>query len=255
MILLMAIATASHAQRVTPVAEGSRIRVTAPQLPAPLFGRVLIRDRNTDVLVVTTPGADARVTLPLTAVQRIDVSSGRRRVAGAAVGAAVGILIGGAFGAAQAGDDGIARTAGFLAGGFAGIVFGGPIGFVYAPERWHRGIVADALDDPIRVDLRAGARVKRFADDTVAVKGERDRKRGIIRGAIIVGGIGLIFGGIDARKGELSGQEYVGTVVGNTLLGGAAGYLLSPRGWQRLPAPRQGRSTTTGSASVSGTQD
>jgi hypothetical protein len=120
----------------------------------------------------------------------------------------------------------------------AGIVFGAPIGFAYAPERWNNAYRGDAGDDTITVSVRSGARVKRFDDGTIGVKGERDRKRGIVRGAIVLGGIGLIFGGIDVAKGGISGGEYAGTVVGNTLLGGAAGYLISPRGWQRLPAPR-----------------
>ena len=197
LLLPLMAATALPAQQLTPVGDDARVRITAPQLPAPLFGRVELRDRNKDLLVITTPGADARVSVPLVAVQRIDVSRGRRRLAGAAIGAGVGFLIGAPYGAAAAseGGDDLAAAAGFLAGGFTGIVFGIPIGFAYAPERWNRGIVADPLDQAIIVSLRPGARVKRFSDGTVAVKGERDRRRGIIRGAIVLGGIGLVFGG------------------------------------------------------------
>lgn len=239
-VLLSCVAVAAPSQRIDHVAEGARVRITSPFLPAPLFGRVTSRDPTTGALVVSTPGGHARVSVPLDAGQRVDVSRGRPRFASAAIGAGAGFLIGSAVGIDQAGDDpeGFAALAGLIAGGGTGLIFGAVLGYAYAPERWHRGSAGAGGGDSLHVTLSSGARVRRFADGTIAVKGERDRRRGIIRGAAILGGIGLVFGGIDASKGRISHGEYVGTIAGNTIIGGALGYLVSPRGWQRLPAPR-----------------
>lgn len=63
------------------------------------------------------------------------------------------------------------------------------------------------------------------------VRGPRDRKRGAIIGGGILGGIAVVFGGIDVSKGSLGAGEYVGTIVGNSVIGALAGAALAPRGW------------------------
>lgn len=68
------------------------------------------------------------------------------------------------------------------------------------------------------------------------VRGPRDRKRGSIIGGSILGGIAVVFGGVDVSNGSLGAGEYVGTILGNTLIGALAGAALAPRGWTAVPA-------------------
>jgi hypothetical protein len=58
------------------------------------------------------------------------------------------------------------------------------------------------------------------------------------RGALILGRLVALFGGIDYAQGDLSGREYVGETIGNVAVGAAIGYLISPHGWQQLPPNR-----------------
>lgn len=67
------------------------------------------------------------------------------------------------------------------------------------------------------------------------VRGARNPWRGARWGAGIVGGIAVVFGGIDAARGRLGGGEYVGTIVGNALIGGLLGYAIAPRSWVEVP--------------------
>ena len=67
------------------------------------------------------------------------------------------------------------------------------------------------------------------------VRGARDPWRGARWGAGIVGGVALVFGGIDAARGRLGGGDYVGTIIGNALIGGLLGYAIAPRGWVEVP--------------------
>lgn len=81
-----------------------------------------------------------------------------------------------------------------------------------------------------------GSQLSRLAMPTAAVqrlevRGPRDRKRGAIIGGGILGGIAVVFGGIDVSKGSLGAGEYVGTIVGNSVIGALAGAALAPRGW------------------------
>ena len=233
----------AHTQTVMPVTVGQRVRVTAPGLPQPLHGRVTKTDPAAGVVSVTTIDGNAEVTLPLSAVSRIDVSRGRSRpkiawVAGLVVGGSA--AVGTAVVVAREGRRGGFRGAGggaAAAFGGTGFVIGSLAGYAYAPERWRTTYDHQAADGPMPIDvgLATHARVKRFADGTIAVAGERDRRRGIMRGAAILGAVALVFGGIDRAQGEFKTGEYLGTVAGNLAVGGAIGYLLSPRGWQKLP--------------------
>lgn len=63
------------------------------------------------------------------------------------------------------------------------------------------------------------------------VRGGRQPWRGARWGAGIVGGIALVFGGIDVGRGELGAGEYIAAVAGNALIGGLVGYVIAPRGW------------------------
>lgn len=72
---------------------------------------------------------------------------------------------------------------------------------------------------------------------SLEVRGGRDRRRGALIGAGVAAGIAVVFGGIDAARGELGVGEVGGIAVGNALVGALAGALLAPKGWQRLPVP------------------
>lgn len=100
------------------------------------------------------------------------------------------------------------------------------------------GRVERSTRDSLFVSL-LGARAPRgYAVAELAsleARGGRDRGRGARIGAGIGAGIALVFGGIDAARGEVGGGEVAGAAVGNALLGGLVGSLLAPRGWQRLP--------------------
>lgn len=70
-------------------------------------------------------------------------------------------------------------------------------------------------------------------------RGGRDRKRGMAIGGGVLGGIGLVFGGIDASRGKISGGEFAGTVIGNAVIGALLGYALAPKGWEAVPLVRR----------------
>jgi hypothetical protein len=103
-----------------------------------------------------------------------------------------------------------------------------------------RGSVVSYDDDSLRIDRDARAHAYAFPNIArLEVRGGRDRRRGILRGALILGGIGVVFGGIDAAQGNLAGDEYAATIVTNALIGGALGLLWSPRGWREIPLQRR----------------
>ncbi|MBA3890244.1 MAG: hypothetical protein H0X64_06915 [Gemmatimonadaceae bacterium] len=72
----------------------------------------------------------------------------------------------------------------------------------------------------------------------VEVRGPRDRKRGAVIGAGLLGGIAVVFGGIDVSKGSLATDEYIGAIAANAVIGGLIGAALAPRGWIPVPLPR-----------------
>lgn len=71
------------------------------------------------------------------------------------------------------------------------------------------------------------------------VRGGKDRIRGAKIGAGVLGGIGLVFGGIDLSRDKISGGDFVATVVGNAAIGALLGAALAPTGWQRVPLVRR----------------
>ena len=136
-----------------PLRPGARIRVrtTADSSAAPTSSigwRVgnVVSSTPQDLILRPSPLAEA-ITLPMTQIQRIDVSLGRpsHRRGGAVLG---GLLSGGAFvGLACAFSDGSCKVSdnvgGFLAyyavGAIPGVLVGGAIGSrLRGPERWKR---------------------------------------------------------------------------------------------------------------------
>ena len=99
-----------------------------------------------------------------------------------------------------------------------------------------RGNLVSHDADTLRI--QRDAMVHAYAFPNIArleVRGGRDRRRGFQRGALILGGAGLVFGGIDVAQGKLGTADYLVTIVTNALIGGALGLLWSPRGWREIP--------------------
>ena len=73
----------------------------------------------------------------------------------------------------------------------------------------------------------------------IEVRGGEDKRRGFLIGAAVATGITGVFGGIDASKGEISGEDFAGTLLFNALVGGLIGYAFAPKGWERIPMPER----------------
>jgi hypothetical protein len=107
------------------------------------------------------------------------------------------------------------------------------------PERDVRGRVYAMAGDTL-VLVSDGAVSPRYPLATLSrleIRGGEDKRRGMLLGAGALGGIAVVFGGIDAAKGNISGGDLAGTIIGNALIGALIGYAVAPRGWVRLPLP------------------
>lgn len=71
----------------------------------------------------------------------------------------------------------------------------------------------------------------------IEVRGGEDKRRGFLIGAGVATAITGIFGGIDAAKGTITADDFVGTLLVNALVGGLVGYAFAPKGWERIPLP------------------
>ena len=72
-------------------------------------------------------------------------------------------------------------------------------------------------------------------------RGGEDKRRGFLIGAGVAAGITGVFGGIDVSKGNISRDDFVGTLIVNALIGGLVGYAFAPKGWERIPLPVSNR--------------
>lgn len=88
----------------------------------------------------------------------------------------------------------------------------------------------DALSHTALADLAA-----------LEVRGGEDKRRGFLIGAGVATGITGVFGGIDVSKGNISRDDFVGTLIVNALIGGLVGYAFAPKGWERIPLPATDR--------------
>lgn len=96
-LLVCTMAVQAEAQvRVTPFPEGTRVRVAAPEvLPSRITGRVA--EMRSDTLLLMRGRND--VAVPLTAVRSLEISRGRDRLRGGAIGVLAGAVAGLAWGA------------------------------------------------------------------------------------------------------------------------------------------------------------
>jgi hypothetical protein len=105
-----------------------------------------------------------------------------------------------------------------------------------SPSQRLRGRFDSTSSDSVyleRGDARmayAFSSVRRFQ-----IRGGENKKKGFAIGAGIAGGITLVAGGIDYANDRISGDDFVGTVIANILIGGLVGYAFAPKGWIDLP--------------------
>lgn len=94
------------------------------------------------------------------------------------------------------------------------------------------GIVGDTLL------LAEPARRIPLADlSALEVRGGRDRARGATIGAVALGVVTGVGGGIDYSRGNIGFGDLLWTIAENVSLGAAVGALLAPTGWLKLPLP------------------
>lgn len=105
-----------------------------------------------------------------------------------------------------------------------------------------RGRVVQLAGDTLV--LREGETLTHTALSDLAaleVRGGEDKRRGFLIGAGVAAGITGVFGGIDVSKGNISRDDFVGTLIVNALIGGLVGYAFAPKGWERIPLPVSSR--------------
>lgn len=110
-----------------------------------------------------------------------------------------------------------------------------------APGERRVGKVELMTGDTIRVLERGSNTVNSYAIRDLRlleIRGGENKRRGVLIGAGFLGGIALVFGSIDASRGEVTGSDVFSATVGNALIGALIGYAFAPKGWERLPLPR-----------------
>jgi hypothetical protein len=137
--LLPLIASAANAQYSNPVglSTGTRVRVIAPVIaPDPMTGTIL--SAGTDTIVLRS-GRATSLAVPVSSIQKLEISAGRSRAKWGALGGVIGLFAGGIAGGKSGGHDdptGVGAAAGFFAGAAMGLGAGIIVGALAAPERW-----------------------------------------------------------------------------------------------------------------------
>jgi hypothetical protein len=143
------VVAAQFPDRVQP---GARVRVwiyEAYQQENAPWRRQLLRATvsgvDNDVLRLTVPGAEGTLSVPRSAIRRLDVSKGPPSRAASAFERAVGFAIAGAIAAALENNPGSGEWPAYSRtwraaeeGAKAGAVIGAVVGFVLPTERWRR---------------------------------------------------------------------------------------------------------------------
>jgi hypothetical protein len=98
-------------------------------------------------------------------------------------------------------------------------------------------VVVLARDTIVLRDDAALSRTALRDLSAIEVRGGEDKRRGFLIGAGVATAITGVAGGIDVSKGNISGGDFVGTLLFNALIGGLVGYAFAPKGWERIPMP------------------
>jgi len=251
-----------------------RVKVVAPALsPKPIVGRVATVDSLRLSLTVTKKGSI--VDIPLADITALSASGGINRAKGGRTGALIGVALGAWLVAdvyREIKDEdpfGFGRLALGLVGFGITPGIGALVGFGLAPERW------DAVPFPKRTaagsapairftpgeDVRATASGRNVSgrvesqtmelltltsDDgpvsvrwrdvsALSVRGEPSRRRGAVRGAIVITGITAIGIATDPLP---TAAENIGVVLGNAAFGALIGAFFPMRSRTWLPVPR-----------------
>lgn len=226
-ILLLApsLAAGQYARPVDLLA-GKRIRakLAGPEGP---WAYGFVREASGDSLTMgfsNTSTAIRMRTADLTVQRSNGYNSGRGMARGALIGGLGTILLMAAT--PEFREEGLQNVL-YLVFPPVGALVGAGVGFATASERWapvSNGTLA--CGGWRHLDSRA-------PNTPVVTKGARNRKRGALIGAAVLGGIGLVGGTFDP---ELPKGELPGIVIGNALFGAVVGSFLGPREKIVIPA-------------------
>jgi hypothetical protein len=137
LLAVLSIIGAASAQTAQPIPRGARVRVT-PATPSPVVVGELIAV-NDSVLLVRRQRGSGDITIPRSAVLRLQVSQGTSRGTSALRGALLGSVIGGVVGYYSGNDNGywVDRRGAAVLGGITGVAGGSLIGLMVGSfERW-----------------------------------------------------------------------------------------------------------------------
>ena len=153
--LLALVASAAGAQQVAPLAPGAHVRVTRAYRDTAVHaasltveGRLVSLDR--DSVTLRVKGEKLPLSLPLSAVDHLDVDAGRNRGKGAAVGAVIGGALGAGFALTidNCSEGCIMSTSEFVIGlSVAAAGVGTVVGILVGTQAWHR------VDPPATVTI------------------------------------------------------------------------------------------------------
>ena len=139
-LALLGLTAAADDSTHAPLATGTRVRVSAPDISAtPVVGTVRALDATT--LTVDVRGRSEPLAVPRDRIHQLEVSSGRRSrwtgtLVGGLLGAAVGAIVGDSSASKHAYD---IRSADQAGGAVLGLLVGGGIGALIPPgERWQQ---------------------------------------------------------------------------------------------------------------------
>ena len=261
----------AEAQRIWTPAPGARVRLITPMNRAPTLGAFAASD---SLRAVVRVGRASFAEVPWSEISSFAVSRGIDRGKGAKRGLAAGFLIGTAWFIAEkpTADEDPFRFGILIMGlGAFGVVpgLGAAIGAGLAPEQWD-SVAIPVSRPPSSLALRLsgedrllarttsgtlrGRAVRSGADSLVLesrtgllhaaswndvtdlrILGDRDRKRGALRGVVIVTALTAVGVATDPLP---SFGENVGVFASNALFGALIGSFFPMKRWVGLPVPK-----------------
>ena len=157
LVVLAFVASATEAQQVTSHAPGSRVRLTPAYTDTSVgrAGRIIegrLVSMDHDSVTITLKGNTRQLSLPFSAVDRLDVAAGRDRGKGALIGATIGGGLAAGFGLVtihcSEPQPCIGSKGGWVATyGMLGAIVGGITGLMIGTAKW------DHVDVPLKVAI------------------------------------------------------------------------------------------------------